>query len=191
MRCRDGERHTAHMFGGTIQHRGSVELQRLPARSLRLHSRFDLAHLLRPVWRGVRVSRGQQSLLSNATCTRPCPAGTYGAASALTSPTCSGQATRVQRAVLMPPSFCALQGSSARGGGARGPTHVCTGAWTPGYACPHTSTTPTALPCSTGRYSVAGSEACVPCAGGWFSGEWHSLGSVRRDPTAHKVPRLL
>ena len=88
---------------------------------------------------------GQWSGGGSGTCLM-CPIGRFGASSGAQSSECSGT--------------CA----GGRFGWSSGlVTSMCSGGCGAGFYCPPGSTSPTAIPCSVGQYSVGNSSTCTMC----------------------------
>lgn len=101
-----------------------------------------------------------------------CPSGTIG-----TTPSSIGSCAGV--CVAPAGSYCGageapgatgLPCAAGRFGSTPGLTQpTCSGNCTAGYACPAGSTTPTAVTCPPGTYSLAGAGVCTPCVVGKYS----------------------
>jgi hypothetical protein len=63
---------------------------------------------------------------------------------------------------------CSLCAAGRWGAAPALPTADCNGTCTAGYACAAGSTSPTAVACGAGRYSLAGAGACSECPPGRF-----------------------
>ena len=80
-----------------------------------------------------------------------CPAGTYGALWRLENASCSGPCNG---------------GAYGNDTGLTVPS--CSGSCAAGYACPPGSTSPTAVVCPVGQYSLVGAAQCVECVAGQY-----------------------
>ena len=85
-----------------------------------------------------------------ATCAN-CSAGRYGVTTGLVTPSCSGPCS--------PGRYGLFAGATSSS---------CSGPCSAGYACPAGSTTPTAVLCGPGTYSVDGAGVCSSCAAGFY-----------------------
>ena len=114
---------------------------------------------------------------------RPCPAGSFGNSTVLTSPSCSG---------LCPIGFYCPEGTSqpdsypcpsGRYGGELGLFNSsCSGSCSPGFYCPLGSTNSTFIRCGDASvYCPEGSSSPVPVPDGWCSGPLSSSASTRSE----------
>ena len=113
----------------------------------------------------------------------PCPAGTFGNSTVLTSPSCSG---------LCPIGFYCPEGTSqpdsypcpsGRYGNELGLFNSsCSGSCSPGFYCPLGSTNSTFIRCGDASvYCPEGSSSPVPVPDGWCSGPLSSSASTRSE----------
>ena len=114
---------------------------------------------------------------------RPCPAGSFGNSTVLTSPSCSG---------LCPIGFYCPEGTSqpdsypcpsGRYGSELGLFNSsCSGSCSPGFYCPLGSTNSTFIRCGDASvYCPEGSSSPVPVPDGWCSGPLSSSASTRSE----------
>lgn len=103
----------------------------------------------------VPCAAGYYSLPAASSCT-PCPAGVYGATTKLTSASCTA------------PCKAGSYGLAPVAGFPGSTTDSCSGLCQAGYACAAGSTSPTALQCGLGKYTLAGASVCVDCIAGQF-----------------------
>jgi hypothetical protein len=118
-------------------------------------------------------------------CSGPCDAGRFGALTGLNTSSCSGPCTAgyacpagsisptatvcsVGQYSLSGAGTCWLCPAGRYGSNTASASGNCTGSCAPGYACPAGSSSPTALACAVGSYSVGGAGACSLCPFGVF-----------------------
>lgn len=104
----------------------------------------------------------------------PCPAGTFSSApnSSVCTACPAGTFSSTTAAALCADCPAGRYGMASPDHSGIGlTTDACSGACTPGYACPQRSTNSTALLCPAGRFSPGGAGTCTPCT----AGRWGAL----------------